>query len=36
ACIEFVQAHPEGRALVTSLECAAAGLKGETGTVISK
>ncbi|MEG0460374.1 carbamate kinase, partial [Gordonibacter sp.] len=34
ACIEFVQAHPEGRALVTSLECAAAGLKGETGTVI--
>ncbi|MEG0419077.1 carbamate kinase, partial [Gordonibacter sp.] len=35
ACIEFVQAHPEGRALVTSLECAAAGLKGETGTVIT-
>ncbi len=35
ACIEFVEAHPEGRALITSLECAAAGLKGETGTVIT-
>lgn len=35
ACIEFVQAHPEGRALVTSLECAADGLKGLTGTVIT-
>ena len=34
ACIEFVEAHPEGRALITSLECAAAGLKGETGTII--
>lgn len=34
ACIEFVQAHPQGKALITSLECAAAGLKGETGTVI--
>lgn len=34
ACIEFVEAHPEGSALITSLECAAAGLKGETGTVI--
>ena len=34
ACIEFVEAHPEGRALITSLECAAKGLKGETGTVI--
>ena len=35
ACIEFVEAHPEGRALITSLECAAAGLKGETGTIIT-
>ncbi len=36
ACIEFVEAHPEGRALITSLECAARGLAGETGTVITK
>lgn len=35
ACIEFVQSHPGGRALITSLECAAAGLKGETGTIIT-
>lgn len=35
ACIEFVTAHPEGKALITSLECAAAGLKGETGTIIT-
>ena len=35
ACIEFVQQHPEGRALITSLECAADGLKGKTGTVIT-
>lgn len=35
ACIEFVEAHPEGRALITSLEKAAAGLKGETGTIIT-
>ena len=35
ACIEFVEAHPEGRALITSLECAAAGLQGKTGTVIT-
>lgn len=34
ACIEYVQAYPEGRALITSLERAAAGLKGETGTLI--
>lgn len=36
ACIEFVEAHPQGRALITSLECAAAGLKGETGTIITR
>ncbi|WP_165051020.1 MULTISPECIES: carbamate kinase [unclassified Adlercreutzia] len=35
ACIEYLEAHPEGRALITSLECAAAGLKGETGTIIT-
>ena len=35
ACIEFVQQHPEGRALITSLECAADGLKGKTGTIIT-
>lgn len=35
ACIEFVEQHPGGSALITSLECAAAGLKGETGTVIT-
>jgi len=35
ACIEYVEAFPGGKALITSLECAAAGLKGETGTVIT-
>ena len=35
ACIEYVEAYPEGKALITSLECAAAGLRGETGTVIT-
>lgn len=35
ACIEYVEAYPEGKALITSLECAAAGLKGLTGTVIT-
>ena len=34
ACIEYVENYPEGKALITSLECAAAGLRGETGTVI--
>jgi carbamate kinase len=34
ACIEYVERYPEGKALITSLECAAAGLRGETGTVI--
>ena len=27
ACIEYVEAYPEGKALITSLECAAAGLR---------
>lgn len=35
ACIEYVEAHPQGKALITSLEYAAAGLRGETGTVIT-
>lgn len=35
ACIEYLQAHPQGRALITSLECAASGLKGRTGTIIT-
>lgn len=35
ACIEYLEAHPGGRALITSLECAAAGLRGETGTLIT-
>lgn len=34
ACIEYVRAYPEGRALITSLESAAAGIKGQTGTLI--
>lgn len=35
ACLDYVAKYPQGRALITSLECAAAGLRGETGTVIS-
>ena len=35
ACLSFVERCPTGKALVTSLECAAAGLRGETGTVIT-
>ena len=35
ACIEYVRAFPEGKALITSLECAAAGIEGKTGTVIT-
>ena len=31
---EYVEAFPKGKALITSLECAAAGLEGKTGTVI--
>jgi carbamate kinase len=34
ACIEYLQAFPSGTALITSLEKAAAGLRGETGTTI--
>ncbi|WP_140396441.1 carbamate kinase, partial [Gordonibacter sp. An230] len=36
ACIDYVEQYPAGRALITSLECAAAGLRGETGTVITR
>ena len=35
ACLEYVEAYPQGRALITSLEKAAAGLRGETGTIIT-
>ncbi|NPD30336.1 carbamate kinase [Eggerthellaceae bacterium zg-1084] len=35
ACLDYVRAYPQGKALITSLECAAAGLRGETGTIIS-
>ncbi len=35
ACIRYVEAFPKGKALITSLEKAAAGLRGETGTVIT-
>ncbi|MCL2557574.1 MAG: carbamate kinase, partial [Treponema sp.] len=34
ACIEYLEGHPSGAALITSLEKAAAGLRGETGTLI--
>lgn len=34
ACVKFVEAHPGGRAVITSLDHAAAGLRGETGTLI--
>ena len=35
ACIGYLEQFPEGTALITSLECAAAGLRGETGTAIT-
>lgn len=35
ACIEYLNQHPGGEALITSLDHAAAGLKGETGTLIT-
>ena len=35
ACLEYLEAHPRGAALITSLENAAAGLRGETGTRIA-
>lgn len=35
ACIKFVEAHPMGKAVITSLGHAAEGLRGETGTLIT-
>lgn len=35
ACVKFVEAHPGGKALITALDHAAAGLRGETGTIIT-
>ncbi|MCL1796730.1 MAG: carbamate kinase [Eggerthellaceae bacterium] len=35
ACLDYVESYPQGRALITSLEKAAAALRGETGTIIS-
>ena len=35
ACVEFVEAHPGGRALIALLEHAAEALHGETGTLIT-
>ena len=35
ACVEFVEAHPGGRALIASLEHAAEALRGENGTLIT-
>lgn len=35
ACLEYLEAHPAGSALITSLERAAEGLRGETGTLIT-
>ena len=35
ACVKFVEAHPGGQALITSLGHAAQGLRGETGTLIT-
>lgn len=35
ACMEYLEAYPHGKALITSLERTAAGLRGETGTIIS-
>lgn len=35
ACIKFVEAHPQGKAIITSLGHAAEGLRGETGTLIT-
>ncbi|MCL2374761.1 MAG: carbamate kinase [Treponema sp.] len=35
ACLEYLEGHPGGKALITSLEKAAAGLRGETGTIIT-
>lgn len=35
SCLQFVKAHPKGKALITSLERAKEALAGETGTIIT-
>lgn len=35
ACIEYLTAYPQGKALITSLDHAAEGLEGKTGTIIT-
>ena len=35
ACLAYLKEYPQGKALITSLDHAAAGLRGETGTVIT-
>lgn len=35
ACLEYLADYPSGKALITSLECAEAAIKGETGTTIT-
>ncbi|MCL2889332.1 MAG: carbamate kinase [Eggerthellaceae bacterium] len=35
ACIDYLESYPSGKALITSLEKAAAALRGETGTIIT-
>jgi carbamate kinase len=35
ACLSYVEKYPRGKALITSLEKADAGLRGETGTLIT-
>ncbi len=35
ACIEYLTEYPQGKALITSLEKAAEGLNGTTGTIIT-
>ena len=34
ACIEFLEAHPEGRPPITSLACPPTGLQGQPGTAL--
>ena len=35
ACLDYLRACPQGRAVITSLERAGAGVAGETGTIIT-
>ena len=34
ACIAYLQAYPEGKAIITSLENAAEAIEGKSGTLI--